>query len=396
MTPESGSARSVDGADGGFSGVTAEIAESGGLPNVWYVDPTAVASEHRRLFASEWVAIGTASSLSQPGELHPVELNGVPLVMVRDRDGQLRVFHNVCSHRGLKLVDAPCRTSATIRCPYHSWSYALTGALMATPIIGGPGIDQLPGFDRRQHGLKPVRSHIWLDQVFVNLDGRAPAFEDRLAPLIKRWGWADASRLKPAASHGTLRFEIACNWKLAVENFCDAYHLPWVHPSLNTYSKLEDHEALIEPDLYSGQISRVYDPLLAEDGSSFPCLDGLDDYWRHAAEYISLFPNLLLGLHRDHLYTIRLEPKGHDRVVEHLQFYYVDEGATAEAYAPLRQRNQELWRQVFAEDVAMVENLQRGRLSPAFRGGVFSSAMDGANHAFHLWAARRLSGAART
>src|SRR3546814_15003614 len=96
----------------------------------------------------------------------------------RDHDGALRVFHNVCSHRGLRLVTEPCRARGLIRCPYHSWSYALDGSLKATPFIGGPGTSTCEGFDKAGHGLKPVRSAVWADAVFVDLSGQAPAFAE--------------------------------------------------------------------------------------------------------------------------------------------------------------------------------------------------------------------------
>lgn len=375
----------------GLGGVRAEIFASRGLASRWYTDPELARTEHDRLFARQWCAIGVASDIVRPGATLPVELNGVPVVAVRDEAGKVNVFHNVCSHRGMRLVEEPCVAQGLLRCPYHSWSYSLDGRLRATPSIGGPGVNRTAGFDKSAHGLKPVRSAVWFDQIFVNLDGKAPEFADFIRPLAERWSAFDPDAFRHGASDSYLRFELACNWKLAVENYCEAYHLPWVHPGLNSYSRLEDHENLIEPDGFSGQISRVYNPLLAEDGSSLPNQPGLGDYWLHGAEYVSLFPNLLLGLHRDHFFAIRLEAQGPARTVEHLHFYYLGEGADAERFAPLRAANARIWRQVFVEDVRVVEGMQHGRASPAFDGGLFSPVMDGANHCFHLWAARRLA-----
>lgn len=377
---------------------TPEIANAGapdgaplrGLASRWYIDPDAARIEHERLFAGEWVAIGVASDLAQPGALLPVEVNGVPLLALRDEAGAIRVFHNVCSHRGLKLVEGPCTLRGVLRCPYHSWSYTLDGRLRATPSIGGPGVHRIEGFDKDRHGLKPVRCAVWFDQIFVNIDGQARAFEDLVGPLTARWRAFDPSAFVRGATDSYLRFEIDCNWKLAVENYCEAYHLPYVHPGLNSYSRLEDHDNLVEPDRYAGQITRVYNPILAEDGSSLPSHPGLDDYWRHGAEYVALFPNLLLGLHRDHFFALRLAPQDVGRTIEHLHFYYLGDGATGERFAALRAANARIWRQVFAEDVGVVEAMQRGRQSPAFDGGLFSPVMDTANHCFHRWAAARL------
>jgi len=392
MSPESGqqsgSSEAVPTAAGG---VAADIRHSRGLPSRWYVEAELGLLEHERLFARAWCAIGVASDIAAPGAILPVELNGMPLIAVRDEAGAVGVFHNVCSHRGMKLVGEPCRVQGLLRCPYHSWSYSLDGRLRATPSIGGPGVNRADGFDKGLHGLKPVRSAVWFDQIFVNIDGKAPTFEEFIRPLAERWRAFDPAAFRHGASDSYLRFELACNWKLAVENFCEAYHLPWVHPGLNSYSRLEDHESLVELDKFSGQVSRVYNPILAEDGSGLPSHPGLSDYWQHGAEYVSLFPNLLLGIHRDHFFAIRLEPQGPARTVEHLHFYYLGEGAGSERFAALRAANARIWRQVFIEDVGVVEGMQRGRASPAFDGGLFSPVMDGANHCFHLWAAKRLA-----
>ncbi len=372
-------------------GVAADIRHARGLPSRWYVEAELGPLEHERLFARAWCAIGVASDIAAPGAILPVELNGMPLIAVRDEAGAVGVFHNVCSHRGMKLVGESCQVQGLLRCPYHSWSYSLDGRLRATPSIGGPGVNRADGFDKARHGLKPVRSAVWFDQIFVNIDGKAPAFEEFIRPLAERWRAFDPAAFRHGTSDSYLRFELACNWKLAVENFCEAYHLPWVHPGLNSYSRLEDHESLVELDKFSGQVSRVYNPILAEDGAGLPSHPGLSDYWQHGAEYVSLFPNLLLGIHRDHFFAIRLEPQGPARTVEHLHFYYLGEGAGSERFAALRAANARIWRQVFIEDVGVVEGMQRGRASPAFDGGLFSPVMDGANHCFHLWAARRLA-----
>src|SRR3546814_10355258 len=132
----------------------------------------------------------------------------LPLLLLRDHDGALRVFHNVCSHRGLRLVTEPCRARGLIRCPYHSWSYALDGSLKATPFIGGPGTSTCEGFDKAGHGLKPVRSAVWADAVFVDLSGQAPAFADFIAPIAQRWADFDFTRLRHGGADSSFSIEI--------------------------------------------------------------------------------------------------------------------------------------------------------------------------------------------
>ena len=381
--------------DGGFvdglMAVDAPIGRARGLPNAAYTDGDVVALERRRLWRRGWACVGFASDVAEAGDARPVELAGAPLLLLRAKSGEVRVFHNVCRHRGMKLADEPTRFAHVIRCPYHSWCYDHGGQLMIAPHVGGPGCNVHPDLDKGELGLVAVRSAVWWDFVFVDLDGEAPAFADWIAPLARRWAGFDVARFRaPHAEEGAFTLELAANWKLAVENYVEAYHLPWVHPGLNSYSRLEDHDNIVEAGAFSGQLTRAYQPALDAAGRRFPAFEDLDPFWASGAEYVALYPNLLLGIHGDQGFGILLEPKGVARTTEHVRLYYVDAAAARADLGELRRRSLELWREIFAEDVAVVEGMQAGRASPAFDGGRFSPAMDPPTHAFHRWVAGRL------
>jgi choline monooxygenase len=375
-----------------LSAVLGPTAGASGLPNDVYTSDAYFVRERDSVFARTWACVGRGTDAPNPGDVCPVDLMGLPLVLVRDADRVLRVFHNVCSHRGNKLVAQACNVTAAIRCPYHSWTYKLDGELRGTPHIGGVGIHEIEGFERGKHGLRPVRSHEWLDLVFVNLSASAPDFASHIAPLMERWkpfvGMADLRQLTIGTCHAQITMELAANWKLAVENFCESYHLPWIHPSLNKRSRLEDHYHIIDDAGFAGQGSKAYDPDYL-DGERFPHFQN----WpadKHAwAEYVALFPNVWFGLHVDHLYTVILKPVAPNRTVESFQFYYLGEAA-GERFANKRAVSLQAWHQVFTEDIGVVEGMQLGRLSPAFQGGVFSPVMDEPTHHFHQWVARSL------
>lgn len=364
--------------------------EATGLPNRAYVDAAFLSLEREKLFARTWTCIGTGASLPRRGYARPVDVLGVPLVMVRDHGGVIRVYHNVCSHRGVKLIDAPQRVKGRMKCPYHCFCYDLdTGALRATPHFGGPNVDEAPGFDPSLHGLKAVRSAVWADLVFVNLAGNAPEFGDFIAPLAHRWGVYDLDLLRHGGEvGGAADFDVASNWKLVVENYCESYHLPWIHPGLNSYSRLQDHYTIVEPDHFAGQGVTTYAP---SDDAPLPPFPGLSAAQARGAEYIALFPNVMLGIQADHAFSIWLEPVAPGRTIEHLNIYYVGDEAVADAHAESRRRTLARWRDVFVEDVDVVERMQQGRHSPAFDGGIFSPVMDTGTHAVHLWVARALS-----
>lgn len=393
MSPETTlPAGSALGVEPGFhAAVLRPTVEANGLPNAAYTSEAFLTFERDHLLAKTWTAIGSGAEIPRPGDAKPVDLLGLPLLLLRDQDRGIRVFHNVCSHRGMQLVSAPGNVGKVIRCPYHSWVYSQAGDLRVAPSIGGPGKNDCPGFDKAKHGLRPVRSAVWFDQVFVDLSGDAPAFEAHVAPLAERWQDFDASLLRHGGADSVLRFELDCNWKLAVENYCESYHLPWVHPGLNSYSRIEDHYNIEREGRFAGQGTTVYAPNLP--GPGFPHFPGLPSVWDRQAEYIALFPNILLGIHNDHFFVMRLEPLAPGRTRERVDIYYLGDEPLGDAFGERRRANAEAWRSVFQEDVGVVEGMQRGRASPAFKGGVFSPVMDTPTHCFHRWVAASLGAA---
>ncbi len=366
-----------------------------GLPNACYTDADATALERDTVFAKHWAGLGFTADIAKPGDCHPIDFLGQPLLMVRDKRGRARVFHNVCRHRGMLLVEKPGPSKGVLRCRYHSWAYDLDGTLKRTPYVGGAKQDTHPDFDPGCYGLKEVRAHEWLGVVWINLDGAAPPFEEANAKILERWReFADVT-LVHTGDDCRLQFELATNWKLAIENYCEAYHLPWVHPALNSYSRIEDHYNIVEPGNFSGQGSTVYNPLLSADGRKFPPHHGLSQMWETGAEYVSLYPNVMLGVHRDHSFAIVVLPDGPTRCRERLSLYYFDEAVRDPDYAELRATNQRTWAQVFQEDVFAVEGMQKGRASPGFDGGVFTPVMDPPTRCFHVWAAEAMLGTPR-
>ena len=382
---------SSTGTAAALANVVGPIEQACGLPNEAYVSDEFAEWEQQALLARSWACIGTGRRVPEVGDAHPLEFAGMPLFMLRGRDGEVRVFHNVCSHRGMMLMQKPARTRGAIRCPYHSWTYDLDGSLRSTPMIGGPGNNSCESFDRSKHGLKPVRTATWFDAVFINLSGDAAPFETFIAPVAERWKDFDPAVLRHEARDSSYILDVACNWKLAVENFCEAYHLPWIHPNLNSYSRLEDHYQIAEEeDGYAGQGSTAYRPQLVDNGEAFPTMPDLPARWHGTAEYVALFPTALFGVHADHFYTVTLQPIGPGRIIEHMDIYYFADEALDEGRAELRQANARLWRGIFEEDRFVVEGMQRGRASPAYRGGVLSPVLERTTHCFYRWVARRM------
>lgn len=367
--------------------IAGPVEQAQGLPNAFYTDPEIYVRERDILFARQWACIGFAHDVPEQGDVWPVDLMGQPLLMVRNKRGEVAVYHNVCRHRGMILVTEPGNSGAVIRCPYHSWTYGLDGGLRATPHVGGAGVAEHPCVTKPELGLVPVRSHVFMGLVFVNLSGDAPEFDIAHSVLRGRWAEFADQPLFHAGADSSFSLTVETNWKLAVENYCESYHLPWIHPSLNSYSRIEDHYNIVEPGLFSGQGTTVYQPGAADGQPAFADFQGVSDVWDTAAEYIALYPNVLMGVHRDHTFAIILLPEGIGRTEERVAIFYADQAAISESQAAARRENTERWKVVFREDIGVVEGMQRGRASPGFDGGRFSPVLDNGTHCLHAWVA---------
>ena len=324
------------------------------LPGLAYSSDQVFERERQTLFARSWVFVGFAHQLAEPGDLVPVSVAGLPLLMVKTKQGETKLFHNVCRHRCAQLVRAPAQGASVIRCPYHFWVYGLDGRLRGTPHFGGPESQRPDGFDPAAHGLIPVRFAQWHDWIFANLDGQAPAFEDFAAPLIDQLGDLDLSRLTPL---GEVDFgEVGCNWKYLMENFIEPYHVQFVHSS-STEQPLVDHRTIVDgPCLGS-----------AVDLSPEQARSGATDSLAVSSRYLTLFPNFVLGYYAPDQLGVHLNvPLAADRTHQRRVIYSLTgERPEAETVEGLKT----LWSQVHREDHEICERLQQAAPSPLARDG---------------------------
>ena len=365
------------------------IHEARGVPNDYYVRQECFEMEGEHLFNKGWFAVGFVKDLPLAGSVKPVNYFKNPFLLIRSKqDQKIRVFQNVCRHRGMILIEEPTVLKGAIRCSYHSWCYKQTGEVAATPHIGGPGYNYHSQINKNELSLIEVRSHIWRDVIFVNPDGMAKPFEETHKPLLDRWSVFDQPMYSDM-SDSSFKLNVNTNWKLAVENYLESYHLPWIHPGLNSYSKLEDHENIVEYEHYSGQISHKYIPRYST-GKYFREFKNLGSEWDTKGEYIVLFPNLILGVQKDHVFNLIIEPLAPNQIKEHVEIYYSEPSMLGDEYQQTRQENAKLWKTVFEEDIFVVEGMQKGRNAKGFDGGRFSPIMDEPTHVFHDWYAKKI------
>lgn len=375
--------------------VNQPIEQANGLPNECYTSSQYLMIERENVFKDKWTVIGVGSSVPNPGDAKPYNLLGIPLIILRDKENKVRVFHNVCSHRGFKLLSEPCYLKNVLRCPYHSWSYDFEGKLVATPHIGGLNIHTLEKFDKSKSNLKEVRSNVWMDIIFVNINNNEVEFKEYVKPLEDRWSKfitkKDQHLLVYSRDHGHFSLDVKSNWKFAIENYCESYHLPTIHPELNKVSNISDHYHIQGlPNRFAGQGSKKYEKLI-KGNKSFDNFKNWPKDLNKKSEYIALFPNVMIGLHIDHFYTFWLEPISVNETKEHLAMYYIGENsANGKEFESMRKENVRFWKDVMSEDIKVIEGMQEGRNSPVYNGGNFSPVMDGPTHQFHKWVASNL------
>ena len=351
-----------------------------GLPGAAYA-AAFYALEQRDLFPRTWCAVAFASDIPEPGDVLPVDFAGRPLLLVRDAEGEVRVFHNICRHRQMQVVTAPGKGRRRLSCPWHGWTYELTGRLAATPRIGGRHEGEHPDFDATGLDLVAVRSGIWLDMVFVNLDGRAAALERHLEPLKRLLHEYDFRGLAVGDAWSTA---YPANWKLTVEGAIEDYHLPLVHPEM-VQSEMESHPRLdYAPGCYFANSSaRKYE----EDNSSGEAsalASALPSIMRpEATEFrtfvISVFPTGFIVTRTNHLVLFLVLPDGYRRT--RLDFRHYFKGEAAARFAEVRRDILTYWQRVFAQDLPIVRRVQdnmeragesgiRARFSPFWESNV--------------------------
>jgi choline monooxygenase len=332
------------------------------LPAASYTDPGEFEREQQRIFAAGWVWAGFEHWIPEAGDARPVTIAGRPLLLVRDRDGAVRVFHNVCRHRGMQLVEAPVQAQRRLRCAYHCWAYSLSGELELTPFYGREGRAEPSDSERAQLSLLPVASACWAGMILVNLSEDPDDVDELLAPLRRRWDWVDFSRLHLA---GERRYDIDGNWKLAVENFLDFYHLPFIHPQIGPASVTLDVDDLpLAPKIIGGSYPRGAEAKADKTDLPLPHLGPIDSALAGRQDLFCIFPNALVFLEAGWLQVIGVFPVAPDSTIEHMALF-VDRDASAEEFDGSRKLLCDSLYEINEQDLPILRKLQQGRYSPA-------------------------------
>ena len=327
-----------------------------GLPSKSYTDNEFWEKECNTVLSNGWLFVGFVHELTKPGDVLPIFIAGKPILLVKNENNKITAFHNVCSHRCLKLVSEKKNVGKLIRCPYHSWSYDLEGNLKSAPHIGGINQHKPKGFNFKNHGLKPIRIHIWHDWIFINLNGKAKKFEEYAKPLFSKFKNIDFDKIIYAT---TLDFgKINTNWKFLIENFIEPYHVQFVHKT-TTNQPLKDHYTIVDGVCYGSGVD-----VKQEDNKNANALSV-------SSKYLSLFPNFIIGTYYPNQIGVYLNIPISPSVTSQKRIIYTTNGKVmTKEESDLAKK---IWWSVHKEDHEICERLQEGRASPASNeGGLLS------------------------
>ncbi len=353
------------------------------LPRDAYLDATFFEREQRAIFWDQWFCAGRTEGLEHSGAYRVVDVAGESVIIVRGADG-LYAHLNLCRHRGSRLLCGDGVLRGAIRCPYHGWAYSLEGDVVATPFVDERDV---PPDARRLH---PVGVECWGGFVFVHLGSERARREGftlsaQLGAIAQRLARYPLEELRVARS---LRYEVAANWKVLLENYNECYHCAGVHPELCRVVPAFKHRGGSQLDWERGIPHRDGAWTFTASGTCdrlpFCGLDA-DERVRHKGELV--YPNLMLSLSADHVAAFTLWPEGAERTTIVCDFLFHPEEIARAAFDP--SDAVEFWDLVNTQDWTICQSVQAGMHSRAFRYGYYAP-MEDASLDIRRYVAERL------
>ena len=336
------------------------------IPASWYTNQDLYNLELQSVFTYSWHFAARRDQLTQPGRYVTTDIGDEPIVVVRGIDDKTRAFFNVCRHHAAAVMTEIEGQTPHLRCPYHGWTYSLSGELKGTPDFAG-----VCDFERENNGLVPAQVAEWENWVFVKLGtGRLSLNEFLGSDLV-----AQIAPLNLAGLHWQERrhYSFACNWKVFVDNYLDGgYHVPHLHKGLD--SVLDYSNYMIENgERYCLQWS----PIVSEGAEAQTGAVRKGD----KALYYWIYPNFMINWYDGVLDTNLVIPRGVDQTEVIFDFYFPD--VVSESARERNRSSIEVGQRIQDEDVAICKSVQRGLNSRAYNTGRLSVRREAGEHLFH-------------
>lgn len=369
----------------------APIEEASVLPREVYCSQEWYDREVETVFMKRWLLATRLEEIPNKGDYVRVDILGMPLIILRDRDGVVRALSASCRHRGAELVSGKGNCSRLV-CPYHAWTYSLSGEL-----IGAPFMTDAVGFKKTDHSLPVIRAETWAGFVFINFDAQAESLLSSLGDLPKRFESYSFEDM-----HVTKKWEnrFNANWKVWVENSREGYHVPTIHrESLETFYpkyKYSGFTASGDPGRYMINTSDIETGLYVPRNATLPFVEGLSDEDMACTHFMIFYPSLLLNVPPDRITFHQYFPEGPDwtRIVTWCCFPKSTielpnfEKDVEELYYPQMEM-------FITEDKGVCEIVQRGLNSPLTKLSRYSPTQEQTVYDFSNWVLDQVIGPER-
>ena len=298
----------LDSFDASIADVTIAIT----MPPEIYTSEEFLRFERDAVFAREWQCVGRASRIPNVGDYFTTTANAEPIIVTRAKDGEIHAFSAICQHRGMQVVDDEGNCTK-FTCPYHLWSYDLTGRL-----LGAPAMERTDGFDRKQFPLPALKVELWLGFVFVHFDPDAQPLAPTLAtyaPYLEHYDLANA------VCPGTFTLtDLAWNWKVMFENFNDGYHANKLHHTIQDFCPSELAAFPVDWQPGSNVIFRTNGYTHIDGGFNattkalLPVFPELTEGERMRSTFALMPPTLCFGTAPDQAFFFLVRPKTADTI----------------------------------------------------------------------------------
>ena len=363
-----------------YAGVRRPLLEAETLPAWCYTDPAFYRREVERIFLKVWNFVGRADLIPNRGDYMAFDFAGVPVALVRGESG-IRAFVNSCRHRGTRILDGE-GTCAALRCPYHSWTYGLDGRLEVAPQM-----EDTKGFDKRDYPLVPIRLEQWDGFLFINFDPAAPSLASFLGELPAKfasYGFADMACVRRKT------YDLACNWKLYVENAMESYHVPTVHGQTLQKQKRDINPPIAADGQYCGLYTRHKGSrALIAGETGFPYIPTLAGDAAEGTFYPLIFPSTMFGCTYDCMWWLELHPMGPARTRLIVGSCFPRATVARDDFGEVVRKYYRRWDVSIPEDNGISELQQQGLAAPFAMPGRFS-AMEPLVHTIDNWVLDRV------
>jgi choline monooxygenase len=357
--------------------------QSGTIPSLVYTSNEILQLEIEHLFKRQWICVGRVDQVAKPGGYFSFDIAECPIIVVRDDAEEIKALSNVCRHRGTELVSGSgsCRG---FTCPYHAWTYNFDGALRAAPFM-----DRTANFDPASLTLPQYRVELWHGFIYVNLDRQAAPFAPDVAGLDALFKEHEVADMR-SAFNGTL--DVACNWKVQVENFCESYHVFKVHPQT-----IEPMMTTASVQVQPGGAGFNHHTQRPPEGFVDPQPDAhayLSAEQRNTFNLICAYPAQAIALGSGAIAWLSVLPNGVDRCTVNYASAMRPETTGGEINAEQAEQAEQFMLEFMREDLVIIETLQKGfAVNP---GGAPYCEMEKSNWEFGRYIVQQVCAAPRS